>query len=64
MALCWTHISNATVPVIVVVPIHERKRPSPGAVQMGEAGRRKFRPVLRCAEQAFDEGVFIAHTRA
>lgn len=61
MALCRADVADAAVPVIVVVPMHELARPLARGAQIRKALFWELRPVLRRAEQAFDEGVVVAH---
>lgn len=51
MTLPRRDIANAAVPMLVVVPAHEARRPLPGGVQLGEPFERELRPILRGAEQ-------------
>lgn len=63
VALSRADVADPAVPVVVVVPMHELARPFARGVQVREAFSRELGPVLRRAEQAFDEGVVVAHAR-
>ena len=51
MALCRAHEANAAVSMFVVVPSDELTSPGSCCLQIGEAGRRELRPILRRPEQ-------------
>lgn len=51
MALRRTHVADASVPVIMDVPVHELERPLPSGAEIGEARRRELRAVLCRAGQ-------------
>ena len=51
MALCRCDVTDATVPMVMVVPLDEGYRPDPRDGQIGKALWREFRPVLGGAEQ-------------
>ncbi len=57
-------IADATVPVLVVVPLHERHGPFTGGFQICKAPYRELRSILGGAEQALGKGVVVAHARA
>ena len=60
MSLCRADVADATVAVLVVVPTDEPARPLAGLLEVREPLRRELWPVLRGAEQRFDEGVMCA----
>ena len=64
MSLRRADVADATVPVIVVVPLHEGARPCSRLFGIREALRRELRSELRGAEQRFHEGVVVTDARA
>ena len=57
MALPRRDIADAAVPMRVVVPLHEARRPLPGGSQIGEPFERELRSILGGAEQRLGEGM-------
>ena len=53
MSLRRADVADGTVPLIVVVPLHERARPFSRLFEVREARHRELEPVLRGAEQRF-----------
>jgi hypothetical protein len=64
MPLRRTHVADAAVTMLVVVPVHESTRPCSCGLEVGKADGRELRAVLRGAKQALDEGVVVAHPGA
>ena len=60
MALRRTHVADAAVTMLEVVPVHERGSPDTGCAQIIETRGRELRPVLRGAEQRLGVGVVVA----
>ncbi len=59
MALGWADITNATVPMLDVVPVHEADCPGPGVVELGKAVSRKLRAVFGRPKQRFRVSIVI-----
>jgi len=51
VALRWSHVTEAAVAVLVVVPAHKRQDPVTGRLQAFETRVRIVRPVLAGAKQ-------------
>ena len=60
MALGWRHVSDTAVPMCVVVPMDEARRPFPCRIEFGEAFDREFRPVFGGAEHSFGIRIVVA----
>ena len=60
MSLCRADIADATVAMIVVVPVHDRACPLAGVLQIREALRRELRQVLGGAEHRCHGRVVVA----
>ncbi len=52
-----THVADAAMPMLVVVPVTEPLRPRTCSLEIDEPFRRELGAVLRGAEQALDERV-------
>ena len=63
VALIRRHLTDRTVSVLVVVPLHEAVYPFPGCLDAIEGFVRVSRTVLQCPEQALRVRVVIAHRR-
>lgn len=63
VALGRADVLDAAVAVIVVVPMHELRRPGPGLIEAGKALGRELRPVLGGAKQRLGIGVVVAYPR-
>ena len=61
VALGRADVLDAAVAVIVVVPMHELRRPGSGLIEAGKALGRELRPVLGGAKQRLGIGVVVAH---
>ncbi len=64
MALRWGHVFDAAVPVNLVVPVNEVRRPFPRRIEFSEAFDREFRPVFGGAEQSLGIGIIVADARS
>src|SRR5450830_1187233 len=62
MALRRTHIPDAAVPMLDVVPMDEAGGPGARCLQIGETLGGELRAVLGGAKQALRVGVVVAHT--
>ena len=60
MALSRADVTNATVPMLDVVPMHKVMCPSASVVEFGKALGRKFRAVFGGAKQRLRVSVVIA----
>ncbi len=60
MTLCWTHIADSAVSVLVVVPVDKPTGPVSRVLHVRKPCGRVLRPILRRAEQRLDEGVVVA----
>lgn len=56
-------IADAAVQMLMVVPMHELRRPVARGLHVCKAARRELGAVLGSAQQRFDKGVVIAHVR-
>ena len=63
MALCRAHLTDATVGMVVVIPMDEERRPSARLLQGGKAPLRELRAILCSAKERFHEGIVIADPR-
>src|SRR5918911_3706585 len=64
MALSRGDIADATVMMRMVVPVHERRGPLPGSIEVSEALGREGGAILGGAEERLDEGIVVADPRA
>ena len=62
VSLRRTHLSDDTVMIFAVVPVHEGTRPPSRSVEVGEPLGWELRSVLRVAEQTLDERVVVANS--
>ena len=53
MALGWADVTNATVPMLDVVPVYEADCPGTGGVELGKAVGRKLGTVFGRPKQRF-----------
>ena len=58
------HVANAAVPMNIVVPVDEVRRPTPRRIEFGEPSDREFRPVFGGAEQCFGIRIVVADARS
>src|SRR5919198_382827 len=64
MALGGGHKADATVAVLVVVPLHKLLHPGAGLIQAGKAPSGIGRTILAGAKQRLGIGVIVAGPRA
>ncbi len=64
MTLCWAHITDATVGMVMVVPMHEGGRPGARRLQIGKASFRELRAILSSAKKRFHEGIVVGDARS
>jgi hypothetical protein len=57
MALCGGDIADATVPVLMVVPVSKAHGPFPGGLQIGKSTGGEVGPVFGRAEQGLGKGI-------
>ena len=60
MTLSGADVTNAAVPMLDVVPIHEASGPGASVIEVGKAFGRKLRAVLGGAKQRFRISIVIA----
>ena len=63
VALCRAHITDATVGMVMVIPMDEGRRPGTRLLQGCKTPLREFRPVLGGAKQGLHEGVVVRDPR-
>ena len=63
MAQSRAHITDATVGMVMVIPMDEGSRPGACGFQIGKAPFRELRPVFGGAKERFHEGVVVADAR-
>lgn len=59
MMLCGAHVANATVLVVMVIPIDKVADPTACVVDVGESLGRELGSVLSRTEKRFDRGVVV-----
>ena len=61
MTLCRSDIANATMTVLMIIPVDKAIGPLPRGSEIREPVLWEDRPILRGAEQRLHEGVVVAH---
>ena len=64
VAVTRADVPDATVQMIVIVPIHELRSPLLGGLTARRAAARELRTVLGLTEQALDIGVVVTDPRS
>lgn len=61
MTLRWSDIADATMAVLMIIPVDKEACPLPRGTEITESSGRERRLILRGAEQRLDKGIVVAH---